>query len=277
MKMTRGLMGSTRFLPSCVGALAVLAIAACSDVPKPHELRVMGQQIEVVYFQPEANLAVWKLAPLSSDGLGCYPAGGLLGALLCSEYEKHFDWSTREAAVVHEGALAQHAVEVQALGFDAQAYSVFASVIAATGWLPDKRIKMLQGYIDEASYVRQSPGVTVVYVHPVFVMSLDNLEFLVYAVAGVQMLDTGYPRNVHDFRRREFTFTHQLRLAKPGMSWDPWKRPAYQAKFPDPDQALDIWLANDGAQLHADFADDMRQIDQGLREMLGTETKMPGS
>lgn len=270
-------MGSTRLLSPWLGALVALACAGCSDAPKPHELRGMGRQIEVVYFQPEANLTVWKLAPLSDVGLGCYPAGGLLIVYLCSEYEKHFDWSTREAAVDHEGTLARHVAEVQALGFDAQVYAVFSSVIGATGWLPDKQIKTLQGYIDEASYVRQSPGVTVVYIHPAFVMSPDNSEFLVYAVAGVQTLDTAYPRNVHDFRRREFKFTHPLRWMKPGVKWSVENHPAHPLAFPDPDKALALWLADDGAELRADFADDMRQIDQGLREMLGAEMKTPGN
>jgi hypothetical protein len=269
-------MPSIRFLPHWLGIFAVLGFSECSDTPKPHELRAMGPQLEIVYFQPEGSLTVWKLAPLSSDGLGCYPTGGILAALLCAEYEKHFDWSTREAAVPLEGSLAQHAAEIRGLGFDGQVYGVFASAIGAAAWLPEKRIKTLQGYVDEATYTRQNPDVTIGYLHPVFVMSPDNREFLVYAVAGVQKLDTGYPRNVHDFRRSEFTFKHALNLMKPGMTVAERKQLALKADRMDPDQALALWLADDAARLRADVAEDLQQIDQGLRAMLSAEIKMPG-
>lgn len=263
-------MRSVRNPLLCIGAATLGVMAGCSNLPSENELRAMGHP-EMIYLQRPADLGV-SAAPSLFDryGVTCIMAtGGFLGGFLCTGITSAIDLSNQQEESAAQKVLAADAEEVSSLGFNDQAYAMFVSVVNQTSWLKDKEVERIPWKDDETQYTAISKADSVVYLQPTFTISPDGTEFYVYVVAGIQKFAPDHPRDVYDFRRKEFTFTHKLTFVTPGMNWNQQKAAQHKLRDMSSKQAAQAWLDNDGARLHAAFAQDLPQIDAGLKELFG--------
>lgn len=262
-------MHSVRNLLLCAGAVALGAITSCSNIPSDTELRAIGNP-EIVYLQRPGNLGVSTSPTLFGRyGVTCIMAtGGFWGGFLCSAILSGIDLSAQGDSI-DQRILAAHVDQVSSLGFNDQLYAMFVSVVNSTSWLKNKEVDRVPWMDDEVQYTAISKTDSVIYLQPTLTISPDGTEFYVYVVAGIQKFDPNHPRDVYDFRRKEFTFTHKLTFVTPGMNWDEQKAAQRKLRNIDFNQALQAWLDNDGARLHAAFAQDLPQINAGLKELFG--------
>lgn len=251
------------------GCLIALGLCACTSGPTARELREIGTP-EVAFLQAGGDLTVFKVSSSESaaDLAECIL---LAGAVLCTAYETEAAWYGREGLVDDKNQLAKYAGVIRTFGFNDRAYALFNSILGDTPWLADKEPQRVQWPKDAAFYTKQSTPRTVLYIQPIFALTPDGQDFIVYVMAGIQKMAPGYPHDIYDFRRQDFFYRHHLDLAKPGMSWQQQKDLAHQVASMHPDQAIQAWFADDGAQMKADFAGDMQQLNQGLREFLGAQ------
>ena len=184
-----------------------------------------------------------------------------------------------EALRANESALfKERADKVRALGFDGQMQGIFATVIAAAPWVATKNIKVIQcGTLDEDDYTRKSSADSVIYLKPSFTLSTDNTEFKVDILVQIQKTN---PRDsnqvVHNLARQEFSFTHEIDFKKPGMTPDERREIAHKMAAMSWEQDMDYWFGDNAAMLQVNFSQDLQQINLGLRQFFGEDTKAPG-
>lgn len=245
----------------------LFSISACDSAVNQNGISSLKYP-EIVYLQPTTNLTSQHIA---RDGADCSrygvlplyrPNGEIIDALIA-----------RESSLFTERADA-----IRALGFDEQMHDVFASVIAADTMTTTKEIKVIQcSTLDEDDYSRKSNADSVIYLRPSFLLSNDKTEFEVDVLVEIQKYDVkDVNRVVHNLGKHEFSFTHKIDLKKPGMTWDEQKAAAHAQASMSWEQDMDYWFGNDSIVLRTDYSQDLRQIDLGLREFFGVDTKSPG-
>lgn len=260
------------------GYLLALSISACTSGPTARQLHEIGSP-DVAFLQATDDLTVFNVSSSESaaDVAGCLL---FVGAALCAVYGTEATWFERTGVEDKEGQLTKYTGEIQTLGFNDKTYALFDSIVEDTAWLTDKKPHRVRWPRDAAFYTKQSAPTNVLYIQPVFALTPDGQDFIVYVTAGIQKMALNYPHGVYDFRRQEFVYTHHLTLAKPGMSWAQQKDLAHEVASMHPDQAIQAWFADDGALMKADFAEDMQQLDRGLRELFwvqeATAARVPG-
>ncbi len=254
---------------------ALFGLVACASGPSQGELRAMGHP-EVVFLQPVADLTVWNYPVTPGAGLLCFQSGAI-GAAMCELYQDQASIAHGRAVAPHDGPLAARADETRALGFSDRAYALFSAVMADTPWLADKPVKRVVWGLPQVQYTRDSNADSVVYCMPVFTLDPDGHRFHIDVLAGVQKLAPGYPGDIYDMRKRSFSFTHDLAKQDQGLSYDERRERAIQAASLPAEAALQQWFQDNGAELKADFAADMREVDKGLRDLFGAQTKTPGN
>lgn len=225
---------------------------------------------EIVYLQRPANLGISPSPTLFARyGVSCMLIlSGFWGGFLCSSVLGGID-SSLQGDSADQRILAAHGEQLSSLGFNDQLYTMFISTVNSTSWLKDKEVDRVPWLDDEVQYTATSKANSVIYLQPTLTISPDGTEFYVYVVAGIQKFAPDHPRDVYDFRRKEFAFTHELTFVKPGMNWDQQKAAQRKLRNVDFNQALQAWLDNDGARLRTAFAQDLPQIDAGLKGLFG--------
>jgi hypothetical protein len=176
----------------------------------------------------------------------------------------------REAVEAEQARLGVYASEIKTLGFNDKSYAMFSTASRDTPWLEGKDVARVSWLRDGTAYARQLAGDTVVYVQPVFAMTKGSNDFLVYFVVAIQKFDPDYPNQVYDFRKQEFAFVHLPVRLTPGMGKSQRDALRNEAASMSPEQAMQLWFADDGALLRDYLEQDLKQVDVGIRTMLGT-------
>ena len=240
-----------------------LAMSACASDMSKEDMRRLGHT-DVVYLQPDANLTAGD----SNGGAGyavlyllagpLAVAGGVAGVSQKSEYQKE--------------AITANIAAIRSLGFDDRVHSVFAGAISDASWLPDRDVKVVQGVDGPDAYTLKSPADSVIYLQPKFQLDSFGHVFTVHVTVGVQRyVRNGQYSHLTNLYTREFVFNHDLVLKKPGMTWDQQKEAGHQLAQLGSDEAVGIWLENNGERLRADFEEDLPTIEAGIREFFGDQ------
>ncbi len=247
--------------------LVASTVTGCANNLTNKDMPKLGHY-EIVYLQPEANFT----ADSNSSGVAygalyffagpLVLAGGVVGVAQKDAYERD--------------ALAANANLIKSLGFDDRVHAVFVSAIDGS-WLPRKDIKTVSGMDSPDVYTHQSSADTVVYLMPKFALTSFGHVFVVDVTVGVQkyLRDDTNPHVIHLYTR-EFVFKHDLVLKKPGMTWDQQKDAGHQLAQLGSDEAVAIWLENNGERLRTDFEQDFPQIEAGVDEFFSVQTRKPG-
>ena len=248
---------------ACFAAItaACLAVSGCANNLSNKDLPQMGRY-EIAYLQPEANFtannsAVGGYAVLYLLAGPLAVVGGAAGVSQKNEYQQE--------------ALAANAGVIRSLGFDDRVQAVFVSAIDDS-WLPRKDIKTVPGMDSPDDYTHQSSADSVIYLMPKFALTSFGHVFEVDVTVGVQKYLRNDPNpHVTHIYTREFTFKHDLVLKKPGMTWDQQVDAGHQLAQLGTDEAVNIWLENNGERLRTDFEEDLPAIEAGVREFFGDQ------
>lgn len=246
-----------------------LGLCSCASGPTAHELHEIGTP-QVAFLQPAGDVVIFNL-PSSISPSDLFSCLMLVSLPLCADYQADAAWHDRQDMADEKGQLTQYAEDIKTLRFNDRAYALASSVISDIGWLPDKTLHRVPWPRDASFYTKQNFPSSVLYIQPLFALSKDGQDFYVYVIAGIQKTAPGYPHGIYNFRRQDFAYTHHLTLTKPGMSWQQQKDLAHQVASMHPDQAIQAWFTDDAALMKADFAEDMKQLDRGLREFFGAK------
>ena len=248
-------------------AAICLAASGCTSGISAKDVRQLGNY-EIVYLKPEANFtaddnsggAAYAALYLLAGPL--VVAGSVAGVAQKDQYQRD--------------ALAANMKEIEGLGFDDRVHAVFVSAIDES-WLPRREIKTVLHVDSPDDYTHDSHSDTVIYIKPKFTMTSFGQVFMVDVVVGAQkyLRDDVNPHAANLYKR-EFIFRHDLILKKPGMTWDQQKDVAHRLAQLGTDEAVQIWLENDGERLRADFEQDMPKIEAGVRQFFGDAPKTPG-
>ncbi|HEY3644682.1 MAG TPA: hypothetical protein VGM16_05020 [Gammaproteobacteria bacterium] len=261
-----------RFLrsPLLAGAALVL-LCACSTAsgPTASEQRAMGTP-EIVYLQPGPDLMVLDSEVDVQDSLGCFSVAGMLGTLLCAGVQKAREAYRESKVEAKHASLAPYFDQIKSLDFHARTQAMFASAVADAPWLAGRPVHKQLWNVDESQYVRGKGGDTVIYIQPVYALDPYSNSFVVEVLVGIQRFDPAYPDGLHNFRKLEFSFSHQPMDLPSGLNHDQRHEALQEMASMDSAHAMQLWFADDAALLKADFAADLKQVQAGVRDMLGS-------
>jgi hypothetical protein len=250
--------------------LAALLLCGCSTGPTTREVRAMGP-IQVVFLQSPGNVvALDRPYPDATYFLGCVFADELVAGVTCESVVGMLERFRHDAVKTEQARLAVYAGEIKMLDFNDKTYAMFNMVSHDTPWLRGNDVARVPWLQDGTAYARQLAGDTVVYVQPLFAMTRDSNDFLVYFVVAIQKFDPSYPNQVYDFRMQEFSFVHEPIRLTPDMGMQQRIALRNGAVSMDPEKAMQLWFSDDSALLREDFAQDLKQVDQDIRKMLGS-------
>lgn len=257
-------------MPLLAGAALVL-LCACSTAsgPAASEQRAMGTP-QIVYLQPGPDLTVLDSQVDMQGSLDCFAVAGMLGTMLCAGVQSIREAGRESRVQAKHASLEPYVGQIKSLDFHARTQAMFATAVADAPWLAGRSVDRQLWDVDESQYVRGKGGDTVIYMQPVFALDPYSNAFLVEVLVGIQRFDPAYPQGLHNFRKLEFSFTHQPLEPKPGMSHAERERVLHEAVAMDSAEAMRLWFADNGALLKSDFAADLQEVQRGVREMLGS-------
>jgi hypothetical protein len=249
----------------CCGML--LLLEGCSDAPPVAERSAM-HSASVVFLQAPANLVVFDEAiDVRHAAESMYFVGILPGAVYA--LIEHAREKSREQAVERRRvAISPYTDEIESFDFNARTHAMFASAIADSPWVQGKQIQTVPWTGDEEDYVRGRAGEVIVCIRPVYAIDPYSNQFIVYVFVGIQQLDPTYPHGIRDYEKTEFSFQHLPMKEMPGMTYHQHWQAEQAAQSMAHDQAFQLWFADGGALLKADFAADLLKVQAGTRKLL---------
>jgi hypothetical protein len=247
---------------------------ACSDAPPAAERSAMGSA-SVVFLQAPANLGVFdETIDVRHAADTLYFVGILPGAVLAliqHAREVHREHAVEERRI----ALSPYTDVIASFDFNARTQAMFSSAVADSPWLHGKQIETVSWTGDEEDYVRARAGEVVVCIRPIYALDPYSNQFIVYVLVGIQQLDPTYPHGIRNYEEIEFNFEHLPMTETPDMTYKQHWQAEQAAESLPHDRALQLWFADGGALLKADFAADLLKVEAGPRKLLRSRPDMP--